>query len=51
VASPAEQAQLAQLMPHLRWLRYPKYAHERVNAFENEFLAFIYGQGKGPEHV
>ena len=51
VASPAEQARLAQLMPHLRWLRYPKYAHERVNAFENEFLAFIYGQGKGPEHV
>ena len=41
--SPAEeQDQLAGQISRLVRKCYPKYAHERINAFENEFLAFVH---------
>lgn len=43
VASPSEQDSFAARLPHVRVKNYPKYIHERVNAFENELLAFLIG--------
>lgn len=43
VASPADQDALAGQISSLVRKNYPKYAHERINAFENEFLAFLRG--------
>lgn len=41
--SPAkDQDKLADLIQHLVRKNYPKYAHERINAFENAFLAFLH---------
>ena len=41
VAPPAAQDLLADALPNLVRKNYPKYVHERINAFENEFLAFV----------
>ena len=41
VASPAAQFALVPQFSSLTHKRYPKYAHERINAFENEFLSFL----------
>lgn len=41
VAPPASQDILADALPNLIRKNYPKYVHERINAFENEFLAFV----------
>lgn len=43
LADPARQTELAHRLPAVVHKRYPKYAHERINAFENEFLSFING--------
>ena len=42
VASVADQDAFAQRIPNLVRKNYPKYVHERINAFENEFLAFLH---------
>ena len=41
VASPADQDAFAARLGNLRLKNYPKYIHERVNAFENELIAFL----------
>ena len=40
-ATPEAQDVLAQGLPQVRRLHYPRYAHERVNAFEDEVMAFL----------
>ena len=42
LASPAAQDQLAEGLANCVHKNYPKFAHERINAFENEFLAFVH---------
>ena len=42
VASPAAQDELAERVGPVIHKNYPKYAHERINAFENEFLSFVH---------
>lgn len=42
VASPAAQDELAERLGPVIHKNYPKYAHERINAFENEFLSFVH---------
>jgi cephalosporin-C deacetylase-like acetyl esterase len=42
VAPAAEQDRLAAALPQLTRKNYPKYVHERINAFENAFLAFVH---------
>ena len=42
IASPSAQDELAALLPNLVHKNYPKYVHERINAFENEFLSFVH---------
>ena len=41
VADPAAQMALVPQFTDLVHKRYPKYIHERINAFENEFLSFL----------
>lgn len=41
VADPATQDELAARIGPVIHKNYPKYIHERINAFENEFLAFV----------
>ena len=40
-ATPEAQDVLAQALPQVRRLHYPRYAHERVNAFEDEVMVFL----------
>ena len=42
VASPAGQDELAARIASCRHIDYPKYVHERINAFENELLSFMH---------
>jgi len=42
LSAPSQQDALAARIHDLVRKVYPKYAHERINAFENEFLAFIH---------
>lgn len=41
LADPAAQDELAARLPEVTHKHYPKYIHERVNAFENELFAFF----------
>ena len=42
IASPSAQDELAGRLQNLVRKNYPKYVHERINAFENEFLSFVH---------
>ena len=41
VSPASEQDELAERLSSLERKNYPKYSHERINAFENAFLAYI----------
>ena len=42
ISSPAGQDELAARIASCRHIDYPKYIHERINAFENELLSFMH---------
>lgn len=42
LSSPASQDELAGRIPRLVRKDYPRYGHERINAFENELLSFFH---------
>ena len=42
VSSPEAQDELASRIADLKRIDYPKYGHERVNAFENALLSFMH---------
>ena len=42
-SNPQAQEVLAEGLVQVRHLHYPRYAHERVNAFEDEMLSFLVG--------